>query len=53
MYLRAYVNGTDARTSLARYFHTYNAVRSHQSLDNRTPDEVCFGELATVTRMGA
>jgi putative transposase len=53
VYLRAYTNGTDARTSLARYFRPYNAVRSHQSLDYRTPDEVYFGELAVVTPMAA
>lgn len=46
VYLRAYANGTEARSSLARYFQLYNAVRSHQSLDYRTPDEVYFGDLA-------
>jgi putative transposase len=40
VYLRAYTNGTDARTSLARYFRTYSAVRSDQSIEYRTPDEV-------------
>ena len=47
VYLHAYANGTEARTGLTRYFRFYNAVRSHQSLEYRTPDEVYFGALAT------
>jgi putative transposase len=46
IYLHAYANGSEARTALTRYFGFYNAVRSHQSLEYRTPDEVYFGELA-------
>jgi putative transposase len=46
VYLHAYANGTEARTALTRYFGFYNARRSHQSLEYRTPDEVYFGELA-------
>jgi putative transposase len=53
VYLRAYTNGSDARTSLTRYFRIYNAVRSHQSLEYRTPDEVYFGELAAATPVAA
>jgi putative transposase len=53
VYLRAYANGTEARTSLTRYFRTYNTVRSHQSLQYRTPDEVYFGELAAATSLAA
>jgi putative transposase len=53
VYLRDCVNGTDARSSLSRYFRTYNALRSHQSLDYRTPDEVYFGELSAVTPITA
>jgi putative transposase len=53
VYLHAYTNGTEARTSLSRYFGTYNAVRSHQALEYRTPDEVYFGELAAATPMAA
>lgn len=49
----AYTNGTEDRTSLTRYFRTYNAVRSHQYLEYRTPDEVYFGEPAIVTSMAA
>ncbi len=47
IYLHAYANGTEARSALTRYFSFYNARRSHQSLDYRTPDEVYFGALAT------
>jgi len=46
VYLHAYANGSEARTALTRYFRFYNEVRSHQSLEYRTPDEVYFGELA-------
>ena len=53
VYLHAYTNGTDARTALTRYFRFYNAVRSHQSLEYRTPDEVYFDELAASTALAA
>jgi putative transposase len=53
VYLHAYANGTEARGSLARYFQLYNAIRSHQSLDYRTPDEVYFAELAASTPKAA
>jgi putative transposase len=53
VYLHAYANGTEARSSLARYFQLYNAVRTHQSLDYRTPDEVYFVELAASTPKAA
>jgi putative transposase len=53
VYLRAYTNGTDARMGLTRYFRIYNAVRSHQSLEYRTPDEVYFGELDTAIPVAA
>ncbi|MGC1729925.1 MAG: integrase core domain-containing protein, partial [Steroidobacteraceae bacterium] len=46
VYLHAYANGTEARTSLTRYFSSYNTVRLHQCLEYRTPDEVYFGALA-------
>jgi putative transposase len=42
VYLHAYTNGTEAREALRRYFDFYNAQRSHQSLDYRTPNEVYF-----------
>jgi putative transposase len=53
VYLNAYANGTEARTALSRYFRLYNAVRTHQSLDYRTPDEVYFGEQAASTPIAA
>jgi putative transposase len=46
VYLHAYANGTEARTALSRYFGFYNARRSHQALEYRTPDAVYFGALA-------
>ena len=45
VYLHAYTNGTEARTALSRYFGFYNARRSHQALEYRTPDEAYFGAL--------
>jgi putative transposase len=45
VYLHAYANGTEARVALTRYFRLYNAVRLHQCLDYRTPDEVYFDAL--------
>lgn len=53
VYLHGYANGTEARTSLTRYFRFYNARRSHQALEYRTPDEVYFNTLAASTRMAA
>jgi putative transposase len=46
VYLHGYENGTDARTSLTRYFRFYNAQRSHQALEYQTPDEVYFSGTA-------
>jgi putative transposase len=53
VYQHGYANGTEARTSLTRYFSFYNARRSHQALEYRTPDEVYFNALAASTRMAA
>lgn len=53
VYLHGYANGTEARTSLTRYFSFYNERRSHQSLEYRTPDDVYFSALAASTRMAA
>jgi putative transposase len=33
----------EVRAALASYFEFYNACRPHQSLEDRTPDEVYFG----------
>jgi putative transposase len=43
VYLYAYENGSQLRTSLKQWFAFYNTKRFHQGLDNRTPDEVYFG----------
>jgi putative transposase len=53
VYLHGYTNGTQARTSLTKYFSFYNARRSHQALEYRTPDEVYFEALAASTPMAA
>jgi putative transposase len=53
VYLRSYLNGSEARQSLARYFSFYNGRRLHENLDYATPDEVYFGGLATVTAVAA
>jgi len=53
VYLHGYMNGTEARTSLTKYFSFYNARRSHQALEYRTPDEVYFEALAATTSMAA
>ena len=53
VYLHAYTNGSEARAGLTRHFSFYNARRSHQTLDYRTPDEVCFGALAPATKCAA
>jgi putative transposase len=53
VYLHGYTNGTEARTSLTKYFSFYNARRSHQALEYQTPDEVYFEALAASTPMAA
>jgi len=42
VYLYAYDSITEARKRLKGYFERYNTIRPHQSLDNKTPDEVYF-----------
>lgn len=42
VYLHAYENGSEARAGLTKYFEFYNARRTHQSHDYRTPDAVYF-----------
>jgi putative transposase len=53
VYLHAYTNGTEARAGLTRYFSFYNARRSHQSLDYRTPDDLYLSGLAASTPRAA
>src|SRR6202161_1414535 len=53
VYLHGYTNGTEAPPALTRYFSFYNARRSHQALEYRTPDEVYFEALTASTPMAA
>jgi putative transposase len=53
VYLHGYANGTQARISLTKYFSFYNARRSHQALEYRTPDEVYFEARVASTPMAA
>ena len=43
VYLKAYDSIPEARRQIGAYFDLYNRRRPHQSLDNRTPDEVFHG----------
>jgi len=43
VYLKDYLDLSEASESLGRYFHFYNHERIHQSLDWQTPAEVYFG----------
>ena len=42
LYLWSFNNGTELRQGLSQWFEFYNAERSHQALDNLTPDEVYY-----------
>ena len=42
LYLWSFGNGSELRQGLGQWFKFYNAERSHQALDNLTPDEVYF-----------
>ena len=42
VYLHTFDSGSQLRTGLRRWFGFYNSQRSHQSLDDLTPDEVYF-----------
>ena len=48
VYLRAYANVSEARTSLGRYLNFYNTKRPHSSLDRQTPDRVYFNALMPI-----
>jgi putative transposase len=41
-YLKDYASVPELEDALGRYFHLYNHVRPHQSLQYRTPAEVHF-----------
>jgi len=40
VYLKAYQDGREARTSIGNYFRFYNTLRLHQALGYRTPAEI-------------
>ncbi len=42
LYLRAFDGGKDLRKGLKKWFQFYNQDRSHQSLEDWTPDEIYF-----------
>jgi putative transposase len=42
LYLWSFNNGTELRQGLRQWFEFYNMERSHQALDDLTPDEVYF-----------
>lgn len=43
LYLEEYTTGTQLRSIINNYMPYYNNVRPHQSLDDKTPSEVYFG----------
>jgi len=43
VYLHAYGSMDDAKAHLKEYLEFYNGIRPHQSLDDRTPDAVYYG----------
>ena len=43
VYLKAYENVPEARSSISKYINFYNSGRPHSSLEGRTPDEAYFG----------
>jgi putative transposase len=45
VYLRAYENVSEARSSIGRYLEFYNGRRPHSSLDGTTPDQAYFNQL--------
>ena len=45
VYLRAYENVSEARSSIGRYLNFYNGRRPHSSLDGMTPDKAYFTPL--------
>ena len=49
VYLRAYNNVPEARSSLGQYIDDfYNTKRPHSSLDRKTPDEAYFNTLQAI-----
>ena len=52
VYLKAYLNGRDARISLGEYISFYNNDRPHQALGYRTPGELFNSTTVEVTNGG-
>ena len=48
LYLQAFENGIELRQGLQRWFSFYNQERPHQSLNNKTPDEVYFYDVDSI-----
>ena len=48
VYLKAYANVPEARSSLGKYLAFYNAIRPHQSLGRQTPDQAYFKSLQPI-----
>jgi putative transposase len=48
VYLRAYANVPEARTSIGRYIGFYNSRRPHSSLDGKTPGQAYFNLLTPI-----
>ena len=42
IYLHAYAGASEARAGVARFIAFYNALRPHQSLQGKTPDQTYF-----------
>ncbi len=49
VYLKAYMNGQEAKAGIDAYFHFYNTQRPHQALGYRTPSEVFNGNESQST----
>ncbi len=53
VYLKAYNNVREARTSLANYITFYNQRRPHSSLDGKTPDQAYYNKDPQLTQQAA
>ena len=49
IYLRTFANGTSLRLGLKQWIKRYNKERSHQGLNNLTPDEVYYDKPCPFT----
>ena len=46
IYLKEYESVSACRTGLEKYFHRYNTLREHQSLNYNYPEEVYYGKIS-------